>query len=236
MPSRRRLADAVVEDLVKDIVTEVYPSHSVLPIESALCEKYDVSRTVIREATTALTGKGLISTEQGRGTIVKDISHWVLLDPIVLSALFQRDDGLKYLDSLIEIRTTLESAMAAKAAQNITLEQKAELTRQFETLEKLVKDHTAYKLEDLKFHNLIMTASGDILSQAIIASVQSKALETFHYSGKEGVGHFKRTHTAHRQVFEAILQRDAEGASRAMREHIEVSWRERRPSASLKKR
>lgn len=228
-PKRPRLAEAVVEDLAKNIVTEVYPPHSVLPTEPVLCELYDVSRTVIREATTALTGKGLVSSEQGRGTIVRDITHWALLDPIVLAALFQRADGLKYLDNLVEIRTTLESSMAARAAQNITLEQTAELTRQFEKLEKLVKNPAEYAQEDLKFHYIIMQASGDLLSQAIISNVQSKALETFHYKGKERAGHIKRTHAAHKRVFEAILRHDGEAASKAMRDHIEGSWRARRP-------
>jgi DNA-binding FadR family transcriptional regulator len=83
---RPRLAVAVVEDLVTAIVTEVYPAGSALPPENVLCDMFEVSRTVIREATTAMTEKGLVVSQQGRGTIVQDSSHWSLLDPMVLSA------------------------------------------------------------------------------------------------------------------------------------------------------
>jgi len=67
-PLRRpRLAAAVVEDLVNAIVTEIHPSGSALPPENVLCDIYGVSRTVVREATTALTEKGLGSCHSRDG-------------------------------------------------------------------------------------------------------------------------------------------------------------------------
>lgn len=127
---RPRLAAAVVEDLVNAIVTEIHPVGSALPPENVLCDIYGVSRTVVREATTALTEKGLVISQQGRGTIIQDPSSWNLLDPMILSALFRREDGLSYLDNLSSIRASLEGDMAAKAARNITPEAVSELTQQ----------------------------------------------------------------------------------------------------------
>ena len=69
---RPRLSTAVVEDLVNAIVMGTYPIGTALPPENILCDMYDVSRTVVREATTALTEKGLVVSQQGRGTIVCD--------------------------------------------------------------------------------------------------------------------------------------------------------------------
>lgn len=228
---RPRLAVAVVEDLVTAIVTEIYPAGSALPPENVLCDMFEVSRTVVREATTALTEKGLVVSQQGRGTIVQDSSHWSLLDPMVLAALFQRDDGLSYLDNLIEIRTALEAAMAAKAARKLTDETAAELTAQLKTLEGLINTPAAYVHEDVGFHDIIMRISGDRLSEAIINSIQGKALKNINYSGKLNVAHIRDTHAAHTLIYDAIMRRDAEGAAGAMREHIESSWRKRRPTA-----
>lgn len=177
---------------------------------------------------TALTEKGLVVSQQGRGTIVRESRAWNMLDPMILSALFQSEEGLAYLDNLSEIRSLLESAMAAKAAANATPERIAELGGQIEKLEGLVTIPSAYVVEDLKFHDIIMSMSGDRLSKAIIDGIQSEALRAHGYSGKLSVEHIKLTHAAHRDVYEAVAARDPERASKAMRDHIAGSWEKRR--------
>ena len=231
---RPRLATAVVEDLVNAIVTEIYPPGTALPPENLLCGIYDVSRTVVREATTALTEKGLVVSQQGRGTIVRDPGAWNLLDPMILAALFRREDGLAYLDNLSEIRALLEASMAAKAARHVTPETAAELDAQIEKLEGLVTMPAAYVHEDLAFHDIIMRMAGDRLSKAIIDGIQSEALRTHGYSGRLSVDHVRATQAAHRRIHEAIVAGDPEAASAAMREHIESSWAKRRTARSAK--
>jgi len=56
--------------LYSEIVTQVYPSGSLLPSENALAENYGVSRNTIRLALAILTEDGLIVKGQGRGTEV----------------------------------------------------------------------------------------------------------------------------------------------------------------------
>ncbi len=227
---RPRLAVAVVEDLVASIVTEAYTAGSALPAENVLCDMYEVSRTVIREATTALTEKGLVVSQQGRGTIVQDQSYWSLLDPMVLGALFQREDGLAYLDNLIEIRATLEASMAGKAAEKLTADDAAELTVQLHRLDETVGNQAAYVPEDVRFHDIIMRISGDRLSAAIINRIQDKALKNVTYFGTMNADHIRVIHAAHHDIHDAILRRDAAAAESAMREHIESSWQRRRPA------
>jgi len=230
MVRRPRLAAAVVEDLVNAIVTEIHAPGSALPPENVLCDIYGVSRTVVREATTALTEKGLVISQQGRGTIIQDPSSWNLLDPMILTALFRREDGLSYLDNLSEIRASLEAGMAAKAARNITPEAAEQLSQQMKKLEGLITTPAGYVHEDVAFHDIIMRLSGDRLSKAIIDSIQSKALKTYGYSGRLNVAHVKETHDAHLKVYQAIIAGDGDAAARAMRDHIESSWSKRRPS------
>jgi DNA-binding FadR family transcriptional regulator len=82
------------------------------------------------------------------------------------------------------------------------------------------------------FHDIIMRLSGDRLSKAIIDSIQSKAVKTYSYSGRLNVDHVQATHEAHKRVYEAIVAGDSDAAARAMRDHIETSWRKRRPATS----
>ena len=225
----RNLAQGVVEQISSSIRQGLLKPGEKLPTESSMMAQHGVSRTVVREATTALTEKGLVVSQQGRGTIIQDPSSWNLLDPMILSALFRREDGLSYLDNLSEIRASLEGEMAAKAARKLTPEAADELTRQMEKLASLITTPAGYVHEDVAFHDIIMRLSGDRLSKAIIDSIQSKAVKTHSYSGKLNVEHVRATHEAHAKVYDAIMARDPEAAARAMRDHIEGSWKKRRP-------
>jgi GntR family transcriptional regulator, galactonate operon transcriptional repressor len=230
-PTRHRppLSAAVIEQLTHDIVTERYQPGTALPSAESLCETFRVSRTVVREATTSLADKGLVAARQGWGTIVLDPSHWSLLDPLVLDALFQRADRLEYLDNLIEIRTTLECAMAAGAARRITPDTAAMLTGLFEQLQSLLGHPAEYLVADLEFHDAIHRIAGDRFGRAIVASIQGKALSSPMYTGKPTRAEIETTHLAHHRIYDAVIAADADEAATAMREHITQSWARRRP-------
>lgn len=225
---RPRLADAVIEHLANAIVTEKYAAGTPLPTETALCDIYKVSRTVIREVSTTLAEKGLVVSQQGRGTIVQDETSWNLLDPIVLAALFRRRDGVGYLDNMIEIRTLLECAMVRKAAERITDAEAAQLQALLDRLAGLKDDPEAYARGDVEFHNLVMTVSGDRLGRAIVTSLQGQALTNRGYSGHPTISDIAETHRAHEAIAAAILCHDAEAAATEMGAHIATAWKHRR--------
>lgn len=230
-PQRNRppLAAAVVKSLATAIVVGEYKPGSSLPSVGELCEQYGVSRTVIREATTALVEKGLVMSRQGWGTMVLDQEHWNLLDPLVLQGLFQREDRLFYLDNLIEIRANLECAMAARAAGQLDEAQRSALTAKLDELAALRDDPTAYMKVDLEFHELIHRASQDAFGRAIVANIQGKALHTPQYSGAPTRDDIEHAHEGHARILEALLDGDADWAAAAMRKHITSSWKRRRP-------
>ncbi|MFB7287015.1 FadR/GntR family transcriptional regulator [Actinacidiphila glaucinigra] len=230
-PLRRRppLAAAVVQSLATAIVLGEYRPGTALPSAGELCEQYEVSRTVIREATTALAEKGLVATRQGWGTVVLDQEQWSLLDPLILDALFQRKDRLVFLDNLIDIRTTLECAMAARAAERMDEDQAAALSSKLGELAALKDDANAYARADIQFHEIIHRASQDAFGRAIVSSIQGKAVRSPQYSGDPTRQDIDLTHEAHERIAAAVLARDAESAAEAMREHITSAWARRRP-------
>jgi len=228
---RPNLAIGVVEQLVADIVKGLYPIGSALPPENVLCDQFEVSRTVVREATKTLIEKGLVDSQQGRGTIVCRSEHWNLLDSMVLANLFQRDDGLAYLDNLIEIRVALEAAMAAKAASRATASDRQRLIRQRARLDETLTSPVDYVVEDKALHNLIMDISGDKLSAAIIRAIHDQARNAVKYLGNISPRLQEDTHAGHLRIIDAILGGDAEGAAAAMRDHIESAWKTRRQAS-----
>ena len=60
----------LMEKLRADIAAGVYPAHSRIPSEQALCEAYGVSRVTFRRTLSELTREGLLQRQQGKGTFV----------------------------------------------------------------------------------------------------------------------------------------------------------------------
>ncbi len=64
---------AVADELAEDIIAGRYPIGSMLPSETELCERYEISRFTVREAIRQIQSVGLVSTRQGLGTRVEQI-------------------------------------------------------------------------------------------------------------------------------------------------------------------
>ena len=65
-----RFSEQVAEHLRREIIEGYFQAGETLPSEATLCERFGVSRTVIREALASLKYAGLIIAEQGRGVII----------------------------------------------------------------------------------------------------------------------------------------------------------------------
>ncbi|MFC8366135.1 FadR/GntR family transcriptional regulator [Streptomyces griseorubiginosus] len=225
-----RLGDTVVAYLVDRIVGGAYPPDSTLPIEPVLCEEFGVSRTVVRESVKLLEEKGLVKAAPGRGTRVREPAEWNLLDPVVLEAQVRHDRTLTILDQLVSVRTALEAEMAADAVGRITDLELTRLEERITAMREALDDPVRYAEEDAAFHEIIMSASGNLLGQAIIRSVHGKARLSRLYIGhptREGLTVSLGEHVA---IVEQLRLRDADGAARAMRHHITRAWTGRRPT------
>lgn len=79
----RGVYGSVVEDLGGDITAgHIKPGEAI--VTEDLCEVHQISRTVVREVTRTLAGKGLVRAKPAIGTLVLPVEQWNLLDPDVL--------------------------------------------------------------------------------------------------------------------------------------------------------
>jgi GntR family galactonate operon transcriptional repressor len=228
---RGRRADAVVDHLIELIVSGGIQPDQLLPVESALCGAYGVSRTVIREAIKSLEAKGLLRARQGVGTLVSAQESWNLLDPAVLAAIVRHDDRYDILDQLIEVRTSLESSLAREAARRATPADVAELRDLMARLDAAVQEPDLLDDVDVAFHERIMLASGNQLGRAIVHTVHAKARHSPRYVGHSTLTHRRQSNRQHLAVLEAIEAGDPDTAASLMAEHIATSWQRRRPAA-----
>jgi DNA-binding FadR family transcriptional regulator len=67
---RQTLAEQVADTLKEAILASRWQAGEALPTEPELCEQFDVSRAVVRDATRMLVAQGLVDAQHGRGVFV----------------------------------------------------------------------------------------------------------------------------------------------------------------------
>lgn len=226
----QRLATAVVEELVEQIVAGVWPAGSILPTESALCATFGVSRPVVREAVKSLEAVRLLRVQQGHGTTVRPIDDADLLNPIVLAALVRHDDELAILDDLVDVRRALEAQMAGQAAGRFTDDDRALIELRMADLEAAEEDPDRFLACDVAFHDAIHAASGNRLGRAAIHTLTEEAYRSLRYVGDPTPDECRHTNVEHRAARDAVLSGDAGAASETMNTHILEAWHRRRPT------
>ena len=114
-----RHTDRVAAALAAEILSGNWPEAHKFPADTELCDRFGVSRTVIREALRLLSGKGLIMAVPRRGTHVAPRHNWALWDKDVLGWLGNdQNENNKYDFSgdALDMRLALEPTLAALAA------------------------------------------------------------------------------------------------------------------------
>jgi DNA-binding FadR family transcriptional regulator len=224
-----RLSVVVVEALLEGIVSGRYPLGTLLPPEPVLCQSFDVSRSVVREAMKVLEEKGLAHARQGHGTTINPPDEWNLLDPAVLDATIRADETMQILDQLVDVRVALESAMASTAARSMTDADLAELGELMEEMGTQLHDAERYLATDTRYHDFIMRCSGNRLGRSIIRAIHPHARASSRYSPPADDEDIRLAHRGHTAIYERLQEHDADGAAAAMHEHIRGTWTLRKP-------
>jgi DNA-binding FadR family transcriptional regulator len=214
----------MVSALMARIVSHGLQAGDMLPPEAILGAEFDVSRTVVREATKTLEAKGLVSVQQGRGSVVLPSDNWSILDAAVLDAQLEHDDGGRVFEDLTFLRTALESEMAAHAAERATLEMQRRMRDVLDRAEAQRSDPDAFLELDYAFHLLVMDASGNRIARAIMLTLE-EPLHVARRLTNRIPGTIERGQQFHEEIFQAIIERDSAQARQTMRAHLESLWK-----------
>lgn len=214
-----------------------YHAREGLPIEAKLCEQYDASRSVLREAVKMLTAKGLIGSRPRRGTYVEPEERWSLLDPDVLGWILQRDFSPGLMREFLEVRSAVEPAAAALAAQNAGAEGRAEIAAALARMEAAARGDADPLEADIAFHVSILQTSGNRFFEQFCPLVETALRFTIRLTNRaKGVSMARIAD--HRAIYEAVAVGDAAGAAAAtsalLSEALRLAKRVERDEARLK--
>lgn len=217
-----RLSDSVARRLEAWISAERLPSGAQLPTEKVLCERFGVSRAVIREAISRLKADGCVTTRQGSGA-------YVAARPGQASFRLVRADGAaalaadKEIADIFELRYLVEAGAAELAAQRRC---GADLERMEQALRRM-----AAALET----GADAVADDDAFHVAVAAATHNPQIERFQmFMGQqfsdsraptwsaEGhrTGRAQEAQAEHQRIFDAIVAGDALAARAAAVAHL----------------
>lgn len=220
MKARRR-ADAVVIEIASNIITGHYPQGSALPTEQLLGERFEVSRTVVREALARLAGCGLIEVRHGLGSVVLERARWREIDPVLLQ--IRTEAGLidDLLPDLFDIRRMVELEVAERAARQRTPEDLAILSAIMATQRQSMGDPEAYNAADIAFHDALIGASGNHLLRVLIAPISQVWRIGSVVTMRRDPDVVTYSMQGHEEIFAAVSTGDAVAARAAMARHLD---------------
>lgn len=187
----------------------------VLPNEADFGMQLGVSRTALREAVKVLAAKGLVEVRRKTGTRVRPQHDWNALDPDVLNWLFSGKGFAVGIPDLLELRLIIEPAAARLAAERATAENLVEIELALQGMEEAVEDSASSVESDLKFHLAILEATHNTFMRPFGALIQEALRASFKLTNRDRMA-FEKSLRRHRDVFEAIRDRNPNAAEAAM--------------------
>lgn len=214
--SKDKLVDRVVNRIQQLIVEGQLQPGMRLPPEREFAERIGVSRTVLREAVRILVTKGLLETRHGVGTVVRQMSPDQVLEPLTL---LLRSYDLS-IDQLYEVRSILEVGavrLAALHAMDADIESLGSIV---DAMELSREDNDRFIAFDDEFHHAIAAATHNpmvlLLAQSIGPMMHEVRLQV-HKRNRV----YQMAVPDHREILAAVTTHDAEGAARAMQNHLD---------------
>ncbi|MGM0700953.1 MAG: FadR/GntR family transcriptional regulator [Pseudomonadota bacterium] len=225
LPHHRGGAEALARLLARALLAGRWQPGDAFPRELDLCAHFAVSRNQVRNALASLTATGLIERTAGRGSRVREVTEWHLLDPLISDWM----TGIESLDpklvrEILAFRYSAEPVLARLAAQAAEAADLERLEAAFHGMTRTAAAPEARDLHleyDVAFHDAIYRAShnlvwrqmGHLLRPSIIALIQGSQAQVhrFHDGLDDSL-------TRHGRVLEAIRRHDPDAAERAARE------------------
>jgi len=220
-----RLHGSIARDLGVRIVAGRHKPGDLLENEIEASERLKVSRTAYREAVRILSAKGLVHSRPKVGTRVSPPENWHLLDPDVLAWIFefQPDDALTA--QLFELRKIVEPEAAALAASRRTQDQLDSMKRALAGMAQHTLAVAAGQLADRDFHSTLLRASGNAFLVSLTSGIAAAVSWTTIFKQRSGPAS-RDPLPDHQRVYEAIEERDTEGAYRAMSTLIDLAYQD----------
>ena len=216
----RGLVNEVMVGLADDIRAGRARTGERLATEAAIMRRFDVSRTVVREALSRLQASRLVETRHGIGTFVSQPD---------LSGNFKISvqDFATVADviAVLELRICLEAEAAGLAAQRRSQEHLTAVQAALTAFQESIENDSDAVPPDFQFHLEIARATGnqhfaDLMTYLGAMIIPRTRVNTPQHAPEGRLAYLQRVNSEHESIFVAIRDQDADAARAAMRTHL----------------
>lgn len=200
---RQNRADQLRVLIEEDIASGRLPPGSRLE-ESALADRFNVSRTPVREALAQLASAGLVEMRPRQGAVVATLS----LEDIV---------------EMFEVMANLESLCAELCARRMSAADHASLLALHRRCEEVIEsgDTDAYYEANRRFHEAIYAGSHNRHLEEMTRSLRNR-VAAYRRIQLRHPGRLRASWKEHDSIVQAILAGDAERARDLTKGHIAI--------------
>jgi DNA-binding GntR family transcriptional regulator len=172
--------------------------------EAGLAERFQVSRTPVREAIRLLAASGLVDVRPHRSAIVAR-------------------PGRKQLLGMFEALCELEALCAGFAAERMSSVERTRLEKFHDSFGAVVRAGDTlryYELND-EFHSAIYAATGNAYLEKLTIETRAR-IAPFSRAQFRNLGRLGKSYSEHDDIVQAILRGARKEAADAMRGHIQT--------------
>jgi len=216
--TKKAVSDYVVEDIMQKIKNERFEPGEKLPSEKTLSEEFEISRASTREALQKLEVLGLIDIKHGKGSYVSNSPYLKPIQEIVASKLLTADVGV---EELLETRLYIEQGTVRLAARNADDSALDDLSVLLEEMDQVVEEEDVEEFSrlDMEFHLMLGRISGNTLMKRMLRTIRNLMRDQQERVNRlDGV--LDVSQKQHREIFEAVREKDPELAQQYMTEHL----------------
>ncbi|MGN1401019.1 MAG: FadR/GntR family transcriptional regulator [Bacillus sp. (in: firmicutes)] len=217
----KKLYEEVADHLKKMIEQGNLKPGEKLESVPKLADHFQVGRSVIREALSALRAMGLLEMKQGEGTYIKMYSA----DHIDLSShpiLMEKSDIVH----LIEVRKVIESGAVVYAAKNRTDEDIKRLEAVVKEMRAALDEENGEEKSDTAFHIALIEATHNPMFISLMKQISGtmkirmkEIRDIWLFRGGITKEDLYRDHV---RILKAIIDRDEQRAQKLMWNHLTI--------------
>src|ERR1035437_2037284 len=223
MKRPRGLVQEIVGSLTGQIRDGVIPAGDKLPSESEIMARFDVSRTVVREAISQLQAAKLVETRHGIGTFalgLPETGNFRIAD----EAFSTVADVI----SVLELRISLETEAAGLAAQRRTSANLGAMQAALDAFQDSIRHDSDAVPPDFQFHMEVARAThnqhfADLMTYLGTMIIPRTRVNTPNSAPEGRLKYLQRVHGEHESIFLAIRDQKVDAARAAMRRHLASS-------------
>lgn len=187
-----------------------------LPSERMLSEKFEISRTHVREAIQKLEFYGILHSKPQSGTFISNIGQ-IAMNGMIEDILNLKDQDFK---SLVETRILLELKTVRMAALRRTDEDLDRIKSAFEDFKAKILSGKDCLEEDLLFHLAVAAASKNSTMNALMLLITPSIVSAYAQdrvcAGDVALAEIKK----HEDIYHAIRDQNPKIAKEKMKAHF----------------